>query len=555
MDFKDNYKYLSGWIHDYYCDKDGSELIFDINNDTYFECPICHYKYKDAKRKRAWITKYRYNIFSQLEKFSEEYVKNKNNDYLIFIKEVLNYYSNNYKNFSIHYKNGKIYDSYINELNMCGKITAQGLNEAMISIQIANCMDNVNKYLDDDTKRLVYEKLFKEIYKLLNPQITRIHNIDCYEICAIGIIGIISKDNEMINFAFNSKFSFYQQLESGITKDYFWFEGSFHYHLFILKPILQLLKIAKKHSFDISEKYYSIVKEMLIQCFKCSFSDCSLPSPNDGWPNRSLLDYIEVFKLGNEVFKNEFSNMITSINNKNNLLGTYHLLNTGFSILKNQNWNTFIKYSGNNVSHAHPDKLNIEIKIGNNFLTHDLSTSGYGSSISKEYYKRTYSHNTIIIGNNDQNLDCKSTITEHSDNKIKVTVKNLYTNATITRSIELLSNRLFDVINVNYYGNDNVDYIFHCDAELITNFKYKIIKSFKEYPYFKDIIEVMPDTNNISLNWKLNDKILYSDIDLKNKKLFICSSPDNPNIKDRITLIIRSVNVSNIEFKVNWELN
>lgn len=31
MKFKDDYKYLSGWIHDYYCDTDGYELIFDIN--------------------------------------------------------------------------------------------------------------------------------------------------------------------------------------------------------------------------------------------------------------------------------------------------------------------------------------------------------------------------------------------------------------------------------------------------------------------------------------------------------------------------------------------
>ena len=35
----------------------------------------------------------------------------------------------------------------------------------------------------------------------------------------------------------------------GITKDYFWFEGSFHYHLFILKPILELFIIAKEYHY------------------------------------------------------------------------------------------------------------------------------------------------------------------------------------------------------------------------------------------------------------------------------------------------------------------
>ncbi len=34
-----------------------------------------------------------------------------------------------------------------------------------------------------------------------------------------------------------------------------------------------------------------------------------------------------------------------------------------------------MEFKDNNLSHAHPDKLNIEIKHENKFLTHDLSTS------------------------------------------------------------------------------------------------------------------------------------------------------------------------------------
>lgn len=31
MDFYDSYKWLSGWVHDYYCDKDGSEKLKSTN--------------------------------------------------------------------------------------------------------------------------------------------------------------------------------------------------------------------------------------------------------------------------------------------------------------------------------------------------------------------------------------------------------------------------------------------------------------------------------------------------------------------------------------------
>ena len=65
----------------------------------------------------------------------------------------------------------------------------------MISIQIANCISNLGDYLDENIKVLVYN-LFEKIYHLLKSQINRIHNIDCYEVCAIGIMGIICQNRE-----------------------------------------------------------------------------------------------------------------------------------------------------------------------------------------------------------------------------------------------------------------------------------------------------------------------------------------------------------------------
>lgn len=553
MNFRDDYKLLSGWIHNYYCDKDGAELIFDINNNDYFKCPICNRKYDDEKRKNAWVIKYRYKIFETLEKYSEEYLIKKNDKYLKFIENALSYYSSNYDNFLIHDKDGNIFDDYVNKSNKCGKITAQGLNEAMISIQMVNCISNVEKYLRKDIKYEVFNKLFKEIFKLLSPQINKIHNINCYEVCAIGMMGIISKNNEMIDFAFNSPYSFYKQLDNGTTSDYFWFEGSFHYHLFVLKPILELLRIAQKYNYDVPQRYYEISKHMLIQSYKSSFNDCSLPSPNDGWPNRSLLNYLQIYKLGNEIFKGAFSDIIKSINDKKNIYNiTMHCIDSGFSNLKNYYVNIFIKYKNNDFIHAHPDKLNIEIKCGNAFLTHDLSTSGYGSNISKKYYKKTYAHNTIIIDGDDQNLECKSIVRLADGNTIDVKIENIYNNVNASRKIQLSPNIINDQIFVEYMGNKNVDYIFHCDAKLITEVSYKDIESFKEYPYFKNFKEV-DYQDYIVLKWQLDNKMILNKIDLNDKKLFICESPDNPGTHNRTTLIIRASKGNDISFNTIWE--
>lgn len=551
--FKDDYKWMSGWIHDYYCDKDGAELHFDQNNSDDFECPICHCRYNDDKRRRAWVTKYRYHIFDHLEEYSKQYLLEKKEEYLKYIEEALEYYSSNYRYFEIHNKEGKIFDSNLGSSNRCGRITAQGLNEAMIAIKIVNCIHHINHYLNKEIKKKIYDFLFPDIYHLLKSQVNRIHNIDCYEICAIGMMGIVSNNEEMLNYAFHSPFSFYKQLDHGITKDYFWFEGSFHYHLFILKPILELFIIAKEYHYIIPEKYYDIAKKMLSQVYQCSFADCFLPSPNDGWPNLHLSNYLEVFKLGNRLFENEFVEVINSIDEKKNLSNTIHLVDTGFSILKNKYWNVFIKYQDNDINHAHPDKLNIEIKYGSHFLTHDLSSSGYGSSISKEFYKRTYAHNTIVVNGVDQNLTCKSFVTDYNSDMICVKVEDVYEEIEMLRKVQLLSNELNDEIMVTSSKDNIIDYFFHCDASLVTKIKNMSFSELKGYPYLKNIQEVQTNQNNIVLEWDLSGKKIFSHINLDDKKLYICESPDNPNKNHRTTLLIRNLSKKeNAFFSIKW---
>lgn len=555
MKFKDNYQWMSGWIHDYYCDIDGAELIFNLNNSNDFECPICHHKYHDDKKKRAWVTKYRYQIFHNLEEYSKQYLLDKKGEYLKYIEEALEYYSFNYKNFETHNKEGKIFDTYVDPSHRCGKITAQGLNEAMIAIQIVNCMNNINSYLKENIKEKVYNSLFSEIYKLLKPQVNRIHNINCYEICAIGMMGIISQNEEMIEFAFSSPLSFYKQLDYGVTKDYFWFEGSFHYHLFVLKPILELLIMAKECHYSIFKKYYDIAKKMLSRVYQCSFSDCTLPSPNDGWSNLHLSHYMDVFKLGNQLFENEFVGILNSISENKNLFSTTHFIDTGFSMLKNKYWNVFIKYQDQDINHAHPDKLNIEIKYGSHFLTHDLSNSGYGSSISKEFYKKTYAHNTIVVNGVDQDLTCQGIVTNYDDNMISVNVTNAYEKMEISRKIELSSNELNDELMVIYLEDRTIDYFFHCDANLVTKVENIPVSDFKEYPYLKNVREVCTIQNNITLEWDLSGEKIFSHINLDNKKLYICESPDNPNEKNRITLLIRNLSEKReILFCIKWRI-
>ena len=80
------------------------------------------------------------------------------------------------------------------------------------------------------------------------------------------------------------------------------------------------------------------------------------------------------------------------------------------------------------------------------------------------------------------------------------------------------------------------------------------MESFKEYSYLENIKEIINKDDSITLKWKLNDKAIISKIELSNKQLFICDSPNNRNIKERTTFIIRSNNEKKSIFKIEWKV-
>lgn len=92
-------------------------------------------------------------------------------------------------------------------------------------------------------------------------------------------------------------------------------------------------------------------------------------------------------------------------------------------------------------------------------MTHDLSTSGYGTSISNDYYKKSYSHNTIVIDGKNQNLECDTIVYSFDENLIDIDVKNVYENISISRKIQLLSKDIVDEVRIDYCDK-NVDYFF-----------------------------------------------------------------------------------------------
>lgn len=591
--FRDDPSKVSAWGHHYFCPKDGGLLIYTRETPTEHKCEICGQIYDDELFNNVWVYMYRNEAIINVWKSALLYKLTNDIKYLNIVKKITGYYSDNYLKFKLHNKEGLTFDT-IEEMKWgCGRIMPQGLNESIFIIRMINALELVKDDIGEEFLKNLNENLFKEAFKLLKPQVDKIHNISCWKNSAIGIMGLFTNNKEMLDFVFNGEFNIRRQLREGVTVDRFWYEGSIHYNFFTLEGITNLLLFSELYNFDFGVEK-EIVREMFVAAYKYAFDNHQLPNPNDGWPNLNLKTYSYIYSVATKIFgiDSEIGNLLKNIL-KSNAVRTelplsrpYYFNNevslerlilipeinpeeaievesksinftqSNFGILKKNRINIFYKYGHNGPSHAHPDKMNIEVVIGDYSLSRDLSNSGYGNQLCNEWHRMSTSHNTVVVnGENHVSMERGKSL-DFRDNLLEAEVIDVYPGVDFRRKIEITDDGFIDEFSVNSNKENICDYFFHVEAELITDYKYEetsLIYKENGYQHISNPKKIIVDKPYVELEWKLGNYLLIQWIDLENKELFIGKSPDNPINKERNTLIVRG-HQKDIRYKSKWTI-
>ncbi len=644
--FDDDYNLLSGWGHNYFCDYDGGRLIYDKNKQTSHICEVCGKEYSGGKYDTAWRYIYRNNAFINSWKSAILFKVTGEEIFLNYFYDIIGYYSDNYKSFKLHNKAGESFDNEEDATWGCGRIQPQSLNESIIVIKLLNALQIVKEDLNKDFIDGLYKNFFSEMYRLLKPQVNKIHNISCWLNSVIGSIGFFYDDKEMLDFVFNGEFNINKQLEKGVTKDGFWFEGSIHYNYFTLEGISNLALFSKVYDYKFDT--IDIVEKMLVAGYELAFDNHTLPNPNDGWPNLNLKTYSYIYCMGVKIFGEDsyITTILKNIVNKdvergqlplskpyyyNNEIsierltflynvdfdnyetvkvGTKNFEGSQFAVLKNDTFNVFCKYGHNGPSHAHPDKMNIEVVCKDKIVTRDLSNAGYGSKMCNEWHRVSASHNTVVVNGENQVSMERGKVLNFTDDSIDVLVEDVYTlnsnidvenlvktmnidevykylqeklNLTIeqtddviknkkdisqflnndeekvnyNRKIKLMDNEMIDSFNVKCKEGDTVDYFLHLQGELETNSlnlkPTTLGYSENGYQHIKLVRQLITHKPTVILPIEVDGVAVNIEIDLKGKKLFIAETYDNPVSNHRNTVILRSNN-QNTNYDLKWKL-
>jgi oligo-alginate lyase len=339
-------------------------------------------------------------------------------------KAILLAYADKYRSYPLHDNKG------VPGGKGGGHVASQSLTEASWLIPITHGTDLIWDQLTQSDRAAITEKILRPaLDEVILPREYGIHNIQCRHNSAIGLVGLLLGDEQLIAKAIDDpKLGFRQQIARGVQDDGMWLEGSAGYHFFTIVGLEPLAEAARHCNIDL---YSPRFKTMFDAPLALAMPDLRLPNFNDS----GIVDitrYADDYELAYARWKDPAYLRILSTSKRtgrNALLYGAATLNTqsaptpppveadsssashnspasGYAILRsdttpNATW-LCVKYGPHGGGHGHPDKNTFILYANHQIVAADAGTHAYGSPLHTGWDKTTLAHNTLVVDETSQ---------------------------------------------------------------------------------------------------------------------------------------------------------
>ncbi len=572
--FEDDPRRLSGWGHQYFCADDGAFLTFDRTSPKAHRCPICGRVYGEDNYNAAWVYLYRYEALMSALEAAALYRLEGGKHYLDHFRRIIGFYSDHYDEFAVHGKGPTTSGN--------GKITPQALNEAIFLVKTVNGLEMLKGALPADFVDGVCRNLLLPGARFVNAQKKIIHNIPCWINSAVGTVGLFAGDAELVELAFDAPLGLADQVRQGVTESFFWYEGSIHYNCFTLEAFLNQLLLARLYGKEIPADVTDTIYNMMLAPCRMAFSNSVLPNPNDGWPNLNLKTYSYLYEMAAKVFDSEeLREILAAIYAQpvprtalpmsspvyagdycmewllfsrpgGSQAGTLPYWTESFNfdascyaMLRQKNCEVFFKYGHRSPSHAHPDKMNLEVTAFGTAVSRDLSNCGYAARLCNEYHRTSVSHNTVVVdGENHPDTQPGECLAYDGEGaSLTARVREAYPGVDFRRSVRLSENGFADEFVVLGGEQHTMDWFFHVEGEpeaLPEGTEASLGYTGNGYQHLQQVRELSCEGPTLRLNWNFGGVQGVQELETAGMRVFLCRSYDNPVNRMRWTVILRA---------------
>lgn len=368
-------------------------------------------------------------------------------------------YADKYLSYPIHNNNG--------EPKLGARIGSQNLDESTWLIPVCQGLDLIWDTLTQAERDTITNKLLLPSAKdVIMPNPHGVHNIQCWRNSAIGLVGFLIGDTELINYAIsNPGTGFRTQMEKGVSPDGCWYEGAWGYDFYTMSAIWPLLEASRNCGIDL---YCPEYKRMFDAPLLFAMPNMSLPAFNDSGQQGvggSL------YELAYARYKDPLCLEVLAKSNRNNDFALWfgeaklppapkaewksaNYPRSGYAILakgegEQATW-LCMKYGPHGSGHGHPDKLNFVLYAKGHVLGIDPGTTRYGLPLQKEWHRTTLAHNTLTVDEQSQKAAEGRCIAFGAENGVDYAVcdaGDIYDGVSFTRTAALLDENLIVFID------------------------------------------------------------------------------------------------------------
>lgn len=531
-------------MHDFTCPECAALLHFEPDvhelKKGRYRCPQCGCEVSGEAYDAAWVYQYRQWYAQQLVRVATHPDERAAVRYLM---RYVDFYANNYSKFPIH-------GTHAGQ----GRVMAQSLDEAVFGIHLIRAIRYCKDFIPEERLSFWKDQLFVPMVELLEPHAHDLHNIPLWIRCFMGMTGLLYEDEGLVGRSMHGEYGILRQLDTFLTRDYLWKEGSIHYHYYALEALTYLCELC--HFAHRGAWLLPLLEKMYLAPLRLSPDGYSLPSNNDGWYPLTLGSYgAQIACASLLTGSEEIAKQVEAIKQRNpellddpgyvalkaSLPQTDGLLFEGHMGVINEPLHMVLKSSPLVRNHAHRDCLSIAIEP----FSRDLGTTGYGSSINDAWYRESLSHNTVSIDGSQSGEFLNSavrTLTDGLEAELLCTP-----DSDIVKAIRRLTREndcVHDELAIECVGNHTFDWTLHLQGKVVVLEKTTAVKPLGESPTYRlfEHVERIDATESVRVRCTADGGAVLDVLVSMSEGMqaFIALTPGNPATGKRTTLLVRA---------------
>lgn len=477
------------WSHNYVCPEHGARLKRGKQLGTWVwehTCPVGPHTLKSDPDKATLdfdgnaIAGVHGDLAEQIIRHGMVYQVTGDEKHAARAREILLAYADRYLSYPMHDNQGK--------KGKGARVASQSLTEASWIIRAAQGADLIWTTLSQEQRKAAAEKLFMPALKeIVLPAKLGIHNIQCRHNSAIGVVGFLLDDRELIKTAIDDPQRGYrQQLAKGVQDVGVWCEGAWGYHFFTVDGLWPLAEAARNCGIDL---YTPDLKKMFDGPLTLATPEMTLPAFNDS-TEVDLKGKADLYELGYARFRNPLYAAILSRSKRDSeealfwgvtelpkadaiSAGSRNAEVSGYAMLERgqgtqATW-LCLKYGPHGGGHGHNDKLSFVLYARGMTVAPDPGTKAYGSPLHKDWDKTTFAHSTLVVDQESQKQatgKCLAFGKENGADFVLADAGPIYDGVHFTRAAILLSeNLILFVDQVRCEKERTLDIVYHQRGE------------------------------------------------------------------------------------------